>query len=55
MLELWKPCPGFSFDEVSSLGRMRSLNKKVTHKNKHGVCTYTKKGCLIALSSSSLC
>jgi hypothetical protein len=44
MLELWKPCPGFSFYEVSSIGRMRSLNKKVTHKNKHGVCTYTKKG-----------
>jgi hypothetical protein len=42
MLELWKPCPGFSFYEVSSLGRIQSLDKTISHKNRFGFCTYVK-------------
>ena len=50
MLELWKPCPGFSFYEVSSLGRIQSLDKTISHKNRFGFCTYVKKGKLLKIT-----
>lgn len=52
-IEIWKPIPGYKNHEASSLGRLRSLDKVETVKNRHGTVTKRlKKGRILSVKKS---